>query len=157
TTRFAAEVRDFDPAEWVNRKEVKRTDRFVHFSLAAAQMAMDDSQLKVDDSNRDRIGVVLGVGMGGIETIEEQLKSFFEGRVRNPSPFFIPKLTANMAPGHIAMRFGVRGSNFATVSACASGSHGVGESFRAIRRGDADAMITGGAEACVTPTGVGGF
>jgi 3-oxoacyl-[acyl-carrier-protein] synthase II len=155
--RIAAEVKDFDPARFMDRKEVKRTDRFVQYALAAAQMAVDDATLAVDDDNRDRTGVVLGVGMGGIETIEENLQAFFEGGVRKISPFFIPRLIANMAPGQIAMRFGVRGTNFATVSACASGTHAVGEAFRAIRLGYQEIMITGGAEACVTPTGVGGF
>lgn len=155
--RIAAQVPDFDPLQFIERKEVKRTDRFVQYALAAAQMAMDDARLPIDDGNRDRIGVLLGVGMGGIETIEENLFAFFEGGVRKLSPFFIPRLIANMAPGQIAMRFGARGTNFATVSACASGSHAIGEAFRAIRLGYQEAMITGGAEACVTPTGVGGF
>jgi len=156
-TRIAAEVRDFDPAQFMDRKEVKRTDRFVQFALAAAQLALEDARLAIDDSNRDRIGVVLGVGMGGIETIEEQLKVFFEGGPKKLSPFFIPRLIANMAPGQVAMRFGLRGTNYAAVSACASGTHGVGEAFRAIRFGFAEAMVSGGAEACVSPTAVGGF
>jgi len=155
--RIAAEVHDFDPGQFIERKEVKRTDRFVQYALAAAQLAMDESQLPVTDGTRDRIGVILGIGMGGIETIEEQLHSYFEGGPRKISPFFIPRLIANMAPGQVAMRFGVRGTNFAAVSACASATHAIGEAMRAIRLGYADSMITGGAEACVTPTGVGGF
>jgi 3-oxoacyl-[acyl-carrier-protein] synthase II len=155
--RIAAEVRNFDPARFIERKEIKRTDRFVQYALAAAQLGVDDAELPIDDATRDRIGVVLGVGMGGIETIEEQLAAYFEGGFRKLSPFFVPRLIANMAPGQIAMHFGVRATNYATVSACASSGHSIGEAFRAIRHGYADAVIAGGTEACVTPTGVGGF
>ena len=155
--RIAGEVRDFDPARFIERKEVKRTDRFAQFALAAAQMAIDDSGLPIDDDSRDRIGVILGVGMGGIDTIEEQLEGFFATGPRKLSPFFIPRLIANMAPGLVAMRFGVRGTNFAIVSACASGTHAIGEAFRAVRFGFQDAVLTGGSEACVSPTALGGF
>jgi 3-oxoacyl-[acyl-carrier-protein] synthase II len=157
SARIAGEVKEFNPADWIEKKEIKKVDRFVQFSIAAAQMAVDDAGLTVTADDRERVGVVLGVGMGGIATVEEQHRTLLESGVRRLSPFFIPRLIANIAPGQIAIRLGLTGVNFTTASACASGGHAVGEAYRQIRFGMQDAMITGGAEAAITPLGVGGF
>ncbi len=154
--RIAGEVKSFDAARYVERRDLRKMDRFIHYALGAAQIAVEDAALSIGDQE-DRIGVIVGVGLGGIETIEEYLKMFFESGLKKVTPFFVPRLIANMASAHIAMRFGLRGPNFAAVSACASGAHAVGEAFRMIRDGYQDVMITGGAEACVTPMGIGGF
>ncbi len=156
-SRIAGEVRDFDPQTYIEKREIKKMDRFVQMSMAAAQMALEDSHLRIDLPAAHRVGVVLGIGMGGIATIEEQLSNFMQFGLKRMSPFFIPRLIANMAPGQIAIHVGAKGTNYAIVSACASSAHAIGESFRLIRHGYQDAMITGGAEACITPTGVGGF
>jgi 3-oxoacyl-[acyl-carrier-protein] synthase II len=155
--RFAGEVRDFDPAAYIDRKEIKKMDPFTHYAIAAAQLAVADAQLKIDATVEDRVGVLVGVGMGGIETVETYHRYYVESGLKKVSPFFIPRLIANMAPAHIAMRFGAKGVNYALSSACASGGHAVGEAYRLIRFGVQDAMIAGGAEAAVTPLGVGGF
>jgi 3-oxoacyl-[acyl-carrier-protein] synthase II len=155
--RIAGEVRDFDPAAYLEKKDVKKTDRFTQFAIAAAQSAVDDAGLTINADNAARIGVVVGVGMGGIATIEEAHAAFIEGGLRRVSPFFIPRLIANMAPGQIAIRFGCTGVNYTPTSACASGGQAVGEAFRLVRYGEQDAVITGGTEAAVTPMGVGGF
>jgi 3-oxoacyl-[acyl-carrier-protein] synthase II len=157
STRIAGEVRDFDPADWLEKKEIKKVDRFVQFSIAAAQMAVDDARLSATVDERERIGVALGVGMGGIATIEEYHRILLESGVRRLTPFLIPRLIANIAPGHIAIRFGFTGENIAVSSACASGGHAVGEAYRRICFGLQDAVVTGGAEAAITPLGVGGF
>jgi 3-oxoacyl-[acyl-carrier-protein] synthase II len=155
--RIAGEVRDFDPAAYIEKKEIKKMDAFTHYAVAAAQMAADDAQLTVDAANAERVGVLIGVGMGGIATIEEYHRNFLESGLKKVTPFFIPRLIANMAPGQIALRFGAKGVNYTTSSACASGGHAVGEAYRLIRFGYQDAMFAGGAEAGVTPMGVGGF
>ena len=155
-TRFAGEVRDFDPLRFIEKREVRRMDRFTHLAVAAAQLAVDDARIRFD-GNAERVGVIVGVGMGGIETVEDGVHTFFESGLRRVTPFFIPRLIANMASAQIAIRFGVKGPNYATVSACAAGSHAIGEAYRLILHGYQDAMLTGGAEACVTPLGVGGF
>jgi len=154
--RIAGEVKSFDVSRYVERRDLKKMDRFIHYALGAAQIAVEDAALPIGD-REDRIGVIVGVGIGGIETIEEYLKVFYESGLKKVTPFFVPRLIANMASAHIAMRFGLRGPNFAAVSACASGAHAVGEAFRLIRDGYQDVMITGGAEACVTPLGIAGF
>jgi 3-oxoacyl-[acyl-carrier-protein] synthase II len=156
-TRFAGEVRAFDPTRFIEKRELKRMDRFVQFALAAAQLAMGDSGLRIDSASADRVGVILGVGMGGMESIEDTIRDFNLAGLKKVSPFFIPRVIVNMAPGQIAIRFGARGPNYAAVSACASATHAIGEAYRLIRDGRQDAMITGGAEACVTPLGVAGF
>ncbi len=155
--RIAGEVRNFDPAAFIEKKDIKKMDPFTHYALAAAQMAADDAQLRIDARTADRVGVLVGVGMGGISTIEEYLKHFFESGLKKVTPFFIPRLIANMAPGQIAIRFGAKGVNYAAVSACASGGHAIGEAYRLIHFGFQDVMFAGGAEAAVTPMSVGGF
>ncbi len=155
--RFAGEVRGFDPAAYIEKKDIKKMDPFTHYAVAAAQMALDDAQLKMAALPAERVGVLMGVGMGGIATIEEQLHNFFESGLKKVTPFFIPRLIANMAPGQIAMRVGAKGVNYATTSACASGGHAIGEAYRLVRFGFQDVMFAGGAEAPVTPMGVGGF
>jgi 3-oxoacyl-[acyl-carrier-protein] synthase II len=156
-SRIAGQVPDFDPLEWIEKKDIKKMDLFIQYALSAAVQAMGQSALKIDESNADRVGVLIGVGIGGLSTIEENHISFMKTRLKRITPFFIPKLIANLAPGHIAIRFGARGENVATSSACASGSHAVGEAYRMIRHGYMDAAITGGAEAALTSLGVGGF
>jgi len=155
--RFAGEVRDFDPTDYIDKREIKKIDRFAQFAVAAAQMAVDYAALRVTPDSAERVGVVVGVGMGGITTIEECLRTFIEAGLKRLTPFFIPRLIANIAPGHIAIRFGCTGVNYTPTSACASGGHAVGEAYRLVRFGYQDAVIAGGAEAPITPMGVGGF
>jgi 3-oxoacyl-[acyl-carrier-protein] synthase II len=156
-SRIAGEVRNFDPGDFVEKKEIKKMDRFIHLAVAAAQEAVDDARFAVGAVDAERVGVIVGVGMGGIATIEETVTAYNEHGLRRVSPFFIPRLIANLAPGHIAIRVGAKGVNYAPASACSSGAHAVGEAYRLIRFGYQDAMIAGGAEAAVTPLGVGGF
>jgi 3-oxoacyl-[acyl-carrier-protein] synthase II len=155
--RIAGEVRDFDPHDWIEKKDVKKMDLFIQYALGAAEQAMRQSALKIDESNAERVGVLVGVGIGGLLTIEENHLLFLDTRLKRITPFFIPKLISNLAPGQIAIRYGARGINLATTSACASGSHAVGEAYRMIRDGYIDAAITGGAEAALTSLGIGGF
>jgi 3-oxoacyl-[acyl-carrier-protein] synthase II len=155
--RFAGEVRDFDPAAYIERRELKKLDRFTQLSVVAADMAIRDAGIEIGPDAAERAGVILGIGMGGIATIEEYVRAYYQSGLKKVTPFFIPRLIANMAPGQIAMRLGCRGVNFTVTSACASGGHAVGEAYRQIRFGYQDAIITGGAEAPVTPLGVGGF
>src|SRR6516162_6194137 len=155
--RIAGEVRDFDPHDWIEKKDVKKMDLFIQYAVGAAEQAMRQSALKIDESNADRIGVLVGVGIGGLLTIEENHLLFLDTRLKRITPFFIPKLISNLAPGQIAIRYGARGINLATTSACASGSHAVGEAYRMIRDGYIDAAITGGTEAALTSLGLGGF
>ena len=155
--RIAGEVRGFDPARYIEKKDIKKMDPFVRYAIAAAQMAVDDARFSVTACDPERVGVLVGVGMGGIATIEEYHREFLQSGLRRVSPFFVPRLIANMAPGQIAIRFGAKGVNYAATSACASGGHAIGEAYRLIRYGLQDAMLAGGAEAAVTPMGVGGF
>jgi 3-oxoacyl-[acyl-carrier-protein] synthase II len=155
--RIAGEVPDFNPADYLDKKDIKKVDRFAQMAIAAAQMAVDDACLKVTPETAPRVGVVVGVGMGGIATIEDAVGTFAREGWKRVSPFFIPRLIANMAPGLIAIRFGCTGVNFTPTSACASGGQAVGEAFRLVRYGEQDVVITGGAEAPVTPMGVVGF
>jgi 3-oxoacyl-[acyl-carrier-protein] synthase II len=155
--RFAAEVKDFDPLLFIDKKESRKMGRFIHFAIAAAQEAMDRSGLKVDESNRDRVGVHIGSGIGGFDVIEREHSAMLAGGPRKISPFFIPGSIVNLAAGHVSIRFGARGPNEATATACTSSAHSIGDAFRIIERGDADAMIAGGTEAAITPMGVGGF
>jgi 3-oxoacyl-[acyl-carrier-protein] synthase II len=155
--RFAAEVKDFDPLLFIDKKEARKMGRFIHFAIAAAQEAMDRSGLKVDESNRDRVGVHIGSGIGGFDVIEREHSAMLAGGPRKISPFFIPGSIVNLAAGHVSIRFGARGPNEATATACTSSAHSIGDAFRIIERGDADAMIAGGTEAAITPMGVGGF
>ncbi len=156
-SRIAGEVRGFDPVDFIEKKEIKKMDAFIHYAVGAAQMAVDDATFRVDAAEAERVGVLIGVGMGGIATVEEYVEAYLKHGLKRVSPFFIPRLIANLAPGNIAIRFGLKGMNYAPASACASGGHAIGEAFRLIRFGYQDAMLAGGAEAAVTPLGVGGF
>ena len=156
STKIAGEVRDFSPEDYIDRKELRKMDLFIQFALAATVMAMDSSGFQIEPEVAERTGVIVGVGLGGIQTIEESHRQYLlEGK--KISPFFIPKLIANLAPGQIAIRYGARGINYTPTSACSSGGHAVGEAMRLIRDGYQDAMICGGAEAAISALGVGGF
>jgi 3-oxoacyl-[acyl-carrier-protein] synthase II len=155
--RIAGEVREFDPADHLEKKDIKKIDRFAQFAIAAAQEAVDDAGLTIAPERAHRVGVVVGVGMGGIGTLEEYHKQFLQTGLKRLSPFVIPRVIPNMAPGLIAIRFGCTGVNYTPTSACASGGQAVGEAFRLVRFGEQDVVITGGAEAAVTQLGVGGF
>src|ERR1700733_13683675 len=155
--RFAAEVKDFDPLLFVEKKESRKMGRFIHFALAASAEAMAHSGLVVDESNRDRVGVHIGSGIGGFDVIEREHTNMLNGGPRKISPFFIPGSIVNLAAGHVSIKYNARGPNEATATACTSSAHSIGDAFRIIQRGDADAMIAGGTEAAITPMGVGGF
>ena len=154
---IAGEVKDFDPADYIEVKEIKKMDRFIHFALAASQMAVDDSELKIDSSNAYRVGVIIGSGIGGLPMIEHYTTVLNERGYRRITPFFIPMSIINLASGRVSIRFGAKGPNSAVVTACSSGSHAIGDAFRIIQRGDADVMIAGGSEAVISPLGVAGF
>jgi 3-oxoacyl-[acyl-carrier-protein] synthase II len=156
-SKVASEVLDFDPATEMDPKDVRRNDRYVHLALGAARRAMADAGLSKEDLEPERTGVLVGSGIGGLETVESQLGVLFEKGPRRVSPFMIPSLIANIAGGVIAIEFGAQGPNFAVVSACASGSHAIGEALRMMRSGLADVMLAGGSEACVTRIGFAGF
>ena len=155
--RFAAEVKDFDPLQFIDKKEARKMGRFIHFALAASDEAMKHSGLVIDESNRDNVGVHIGSGIGGFDVIEREHSAMLAGGPRKISPFFIPGSIVNLAAGHVSIRYGARGPNEATATACTTSAHSIGDAFRIIQRGDADAMIAGGAEAAITPMGVGGF
>jgi len=159
TCRIAAEVKGFDPSLFVEKKEIKKMDTFIHYAMGAAHFAMEDSGLPVDDANRERIAVVVGSGIGGLPLIERTQREFVQSG-NNPrviSPFFITGLIVNEAAGNISIRYGLKGPNLATVTACTTGAHAVGEAYRKIQYGEADAAIAGGTEAVITPLAVGGF
>jgi len=156
-TQIAGEVDNFNPEDYVEIKEVKKMDRFIHFAVAAATFALNDSGLKITDSNSDRVGVLVGSGMGGLQTIEYYHSVLLEKGPRRITPFFIPMLTINLAAGQISIKFSAKGPNSAISTACATGSHSIGDAFRIIQRGEADAMIAGGTEAVISPLGIGGF
>ena len=157
--RFACEVKGFEPERYMDRKEIRRTDRFAQFAIATAHQAMESAGLagNLDGIDRDRVGVVIGSGIGGIATFEEQTRILLERGPQRISPFFVPMFISDIAAGLVSMRYGLRGPNFCTVSACASSAHAVGTAFRLVQRGDADVMIAGGAEATVTPLTIAGF
>jgi 3-oxoacyl-[acyl-carrier-protein] synthase II len=157
STRFACEVKGFDPGAWVEKKEIKKMDRFIQFAVAAADLATRDAGLVVDASNAERVGVDIGSGIGGFATIEREHEALLKGGPRKVSPFFIPSAIVNLASGWVSIRTGAKGPNLATCTACTTSAHSVGDSYRIIQRGDADAMIAGGSEAAITPLGVGGF
>jgi len=156
-SRIAGEVPDFHAEDFIESKEIKKMDLFIQYSIAAAQMAFQDAGLKIDPAEAERAGVIIGVGLCGIETIENTYKAYMEGGPRKISPFFIPKVISNLAPGHVAIRHGLKGVNWTPTSACASGNHAIGEAYHQIRRGLQDIVVAGGAEAAITPLGVGGF
>lgn len=155
--RIASEVKDFDPLKFIEKKEVKKMDPFIHYAVAASQEAMDDSGLRVTDENSTRFGTYIGSGIGGFGVIEREHEKYLKGGPGKISPFFIPAAIVNLAAGQVSIRFGLKGPNSATCTACSTGAHAVGDSFKIIQRGDADAMVCGGAEAAITPMGVGGF
>jgi 3-oxoacyl-[acyl-carrier-protein] synthase II len=156
-TRIAGEVKGFQPEQYMDRKEVRRNGRFIHFALAAADMAMKDSGLDMGKEDPERVGAIVGSGMGGLRELEDTHTTIVERGVRKVGPFFIPSLIVNLAPGQIALRWGLKGPNFSPVSACATGNHSIGDAFIYIQRDMADAMLAGGTEATITPLGVGGF
>ena len=156
-TQIAGEVRDFDAKALLDVKTARRNDRFIQYVLVAADMAMADCGLVIDDANAERVAVIVGSGMGGLESIETNAHLVKERGPKKINPFFIPMLIVNLAPGQISIRFGAKGSNWSPVSACATSAHALGEAAELIRRGNADAVITGGAEATITPLGIGGF
>jgi 3-oxoacyl-[acyl-carrier-protein] synthase II len=156
-SRIAGEVKNFNPLEFVEKKDVKKMDIFIQYSIAASQFAMDDAKLTITGENAPRVGVFMGSGIGGFSTIEREHVALLEGGPRRISPFFIPSAIINLAAGQVSIRFGAKGPNLATCTACSASAHAIGDSFEIIRRGDADAMIAGGSEAAITPMSVGGF
>jgi len=157
-TQIAAEIKDFNPEDYIDRKEARRMDRFVQFAVAAGKMAVQDAGLELGvNVDSERVGVIVGSGIGGLGTWEEQHSILLEKGPKRVSPFFIPMMIANMASGQISMSIGAKGPNTTAVTACATGTHSIGDSFKLIQRGDADAMICGGAEATIRPTGLAGF
>ncbi len=155
--QIAAEVTNFDPLNFIEKKEVKKMGRFIHFALAASDEAMKMSELKITPENAERVGVHIGSGIGGFDVIEREHKALLEGGPRKISPFFIPAAIVNLAAGHVSMKYGAKGPNEATATACTTSAHSIGDSFRIIQHEDADVMIAGGTEAAITPMGVGGF
>lgn len=158
TTKIAAEIKDFDPNLYIDKKESRKMDRFVQFGVAASKLAIEDAKLVIgENADPERVGVVVGSGIGGLGTWEDQHTILMEKGPRRVSPFFIPMMIANMASGQVSMTTGAKGPNSAAVSACATGTHSIGDSYRMIQRGDADVMICGGAEATIRPIGMAGF
>jgi len=155
--RIAGEVKNFDPAQFIERKEIKKMGRFIQFGIAASDFALSQSGLKIDSQNAERVGVVIGSGIGGFEVIEREHRTLLEKGPSRISPFFIPATIVNLAAGCVSIRTGAKGPNSATATACTTSAHSIGDSFKIIQRDDADVMICGGAEACITPMGIGGF
>jgi 3-oxoacyl-[acyl-carrier-protein] synthase II len=155
--KIAGEVKGFDPTAYVEKKDVKKSDLFIHYAIAASQFAMDDAGLVVDEANGDRVGVLIGSGIGGLPLIEQMAQTLREKGPNRVSPFFIPGLIVNMAAGQVSIRYGARGPNSAPCTACTTGLHAVGDAFRLIQLGEADAMIAGGTEAVITPLALAGF
>jgi 3-oxoacyl-[acyl-carrier-protein] synthase II len=155
--RIAGEVKDFDVTQWIERKDLKKTSRFIHFGVAAADMAVAESRLQVTEENAERVGVFLGSGIGGFEVLEREHRHYLEKGPGRISPFFFPAILVNIAAGRVSMRTGAKGPNSAVATACSTGAHSIGEAYRIVQRGEADVMIAGGAEATCTPLAVGGF
>jgi 3-oxoacyl-[acyl-carrier-protein] synthase II len=156
-TRIAGEVRDFEPEKFMDKREVRRNDRFIQFAMAASDMAIQDAGLDMSKEDPELVGCIIGAGLGGLSTIEETYKTFAEKGVKRIGPFFIPSLIVNLAPGQVSLKYGMKGPNYSPVSACATGNHSIGDALMLIERGMADVMISGGAEATITPLGIGGF
>jgi 3-oxoacyl-[acyl-carrier-protein] synthase II len=157
TTRIAGQVRDFDITQWVNPKDAKKMEEFIHYGVAASLMAIKDAGITVDESNAERIGALIGSGIGGLLGIEEQTIKFHDGGPRKVSPFYVPSTIINMLPGQVSLLTGIKGPNFSAVSACATANHSIGMAMRMIQYGDADVMVAGGAERGSSPTSVAGF
>lgn len=155
--RIAAELKGFDPLQFVDKKDVKKMDPFIHYAVAASQFAVADAALEVGPANATRVGVFIASGIGGFSSIEREYRTLLEDGPRKISPFFVPGMIINLAAGQVSIRFGAKGPNLATCTACAASAHAVGEAYEIVRRGAADVMIAGGAEASVTPMGIGGF
>jgi 3-oxoacyl-[acyl-carrier-protein] synthase II len=156
-TRIASEVKGFDPLRFIDKKDVKKMDVFIQYAIAAAQFAMDDAALAITPQIAPRVGVFIASGIGGFTTIEREHKALLDGGPRKISPFFIPSAIINLAAGQVSIRFGAKGPNSATCTACSASAHAIGDAFEIIARGDADTMIAGGSEAAITPMGIGGF
>ncbi len=156
-SQIAGEVKDFDAEKFIEKKEIKKMDLFIQYGVAAAEMALQDSGLEITDANAERVGVLVGSGLGGLPAIEKYHNVMLERGYKRITPFFIPMLIINLAPGHISMKFGAKGPNLASVSACATGTHSIGDAYHMIARGDADAMFAGGTESTITPLAIGGF
>jgi len=156
-TQIAGEVKDFNAEDYIDKKEIKKMDLFIQYGLAAATIALEDSGLEINDENAERVGVLVGSGLGGLPAIEKYHKVLLERGYKKVTPFFIPMLIINLAPGHISIKFGAKGPNLASVSACATGTHSIGDAYHMIARGDADAMFAGGTESTITPLAIGGF
>ena len=154
---FAAEVKNFDPLQFVDKKEARKMSRFIHLALAATHEAMESSGLQITPQNEERVGVFIGSGIGGFDIIEREHSNYLNGGPRKISPFFIPAAIINLAAGQVSIRYGAKGPNEATATACTTSAHSIGDAYRIIERGDADVMIAGGSEAAITPMGVGGF
>jgi 3-oxoacyl-[acyl-carrier-protein] synthase II len=157
SARIAGQVKDFNPLRFIEKKDVKKMDVFIQFAIAASQFAVDDAKLTVDPAIATRVGVFIASGIGGFSTIEREHKALLEGGPRRISPFFIPASIINLAAGQVSIRFGAKGPNSATCTACSASAHAIGDAYEIIRRNDADVMIAGGSEAAITPMGVGGF
>ncbi|MCF6178420.1 MAG: beta-ketoacyl-ACP synthase II [Geopsychrobacter sp.] len=156
-TKIAGEVKDFVAEDFIAKKEIKKMDLFIQYGLAASQEAFDDSGLVITDENAERVGVIVGSGLGGLPAIEKYHSALQDRGYKKITPFFIPMLIINLAPGQISIRFGAKGPNASTVSACATGTHSIGDAYHVIKRGDADAMFAGGTESTITELGIGGF
>lgn len=157
SSRIAGEVKNFDPTPYFDKKELKRTDPFLQYTIAAAEEAIKDSELNLDKINRDEVGVLIGSGIGGLQTIQENCQILATRGPRRISPFFIPMAIINMASAMVAMRYGFKGPQNAVVTACATGTNAIGDAFKIVQRGDAPIVIAGGAEAAICPLGVAGF
>ncbi len=155
--KIAGEVKGFNPEDFIDKKDIKKMDLFIQYALGAAHFAMEDSGLTITEENAERVGVLVGAGLGGLPAIEKYHTALQEGGIKKISPFFIPMLIINLAPGHISIKYGAKGPNISSVSACATATHSIGDAYHIIKRGDADAMIAGGTESTVTPLGIGGF
>ncbi len=156
-TKFACEVKNFDPLAFIDKKEVRRMDPFTHYAIATASMAVEDSRMDLSKVNLERFGVIYGSGIGGMVTWEEEHTAYINGGPRRISPFFVPKMISDIAAGQISIRYGLKGPNYATTSACATSSHAIADAFILIQRGSADIMLSGGSEAAITPMAIGGF
>ncbi len=155
--QIAGESHDFKPEDYIHPKEIKKMDRFIQFAMGASSMAMEDSGIKIDEENAQRVGVLIGSGIGGLPAIEQYHKAYLEHGHRRVSPFFIPMLIINLASGNVSIKYGAKGPNSSVVTACATGNHAIGDAFKIIQRGDADAMIAGGTESVITPLAYAGF